>query len=207
MGGGISRGRSPSPVLIDVQALNKTTSAQSTHSEYVVDSPVNTKSPTKQSNKENKAPKNRLTKQPSPLVITPSSAFNKGPVYSYYQLGFDYRQEEDEFTVRNPSSVFYQDSPLVVCVYKVDAGSRTVAAKGVWIAEDTFGTAPPNYLIDYASIEISEFPYSGIFTIRKPNNGWPLGTYVLEMFLDGDLKQRLPFTVIERQLGISKLIS
>ena len=61
-------------------------------------------------------------------------------------------------------------------------GAKIVAS---WIAVDTNGKAPPNYKID--SVEFTAGMITNIVTtnVSKPNNGWPIGKYRVEMTIDG----------------------
>jgi CHAT domain-containing protein len=68
--------------------------------------------------------------------------------------------------------------------------------RGVFVAEDTGGIAPPNY-------RIAEMPYrlsqpgtaAGKFSLSRPNSGWPPGKYRIELYLDDSLARTVPFRI------------
>ena len=75
---------------------------------------------------------------------------------------------------------------------KVKSGDKI---RAVWIAEDVGNVAPKNYKIDEASTTANGPRASGTFTLSKPNKGWPLGKYRVEIY-DGDqLAETVRFTI------------
>jgi hypothetical protein len=73
--------------------------------------------------------------------------------------------------------------------------------KTLWIADNTNNVAPPNYVIEKKEIEITSDIISaneGVtanFSLSKPNNGWPIGSYHVELYIDNKLDQSVKFTV------------
>jgi len=91
-------------------------------------------------------------------------------------------------------SAFKPDTPKVHIRAKlvdVPAGAELMAD---WIAVKAEG-APPNYKIDSAVSRVGKdmTQYHGSFS--KPNTGWPVGTYRVELFIDGKPMKRATFTV------------
>ena len=82
-------------------------------------------------------------------------------------------------------------------MFKVEGASLGATVKGVWIAEDTGGAAPPNYKILEKSLTLP-FINTGSFVITKPNNGWPVGSYRFEIYFGDTLAKTLKFTVKAR---------
>lgn len=83
-----------------------------------------------------------------------------------------------------------------------------------WIAADVGKLAPPNTKITSASltigkeqkkepgtwkfkVSIGKLPviWTGHFSLSRPNAGWPVGKYVAKIYLDGELKKEVPFTI------------
>ena len=73
----------------------------------------------------------------------------------------------------------------------VDQDTKLSAA---WIAEKT-DAAPANYKIDSTDLTAKAGMDEATFTLSKPNNGWPVGKYRLEIYLGGKLVKSMPFSV------------
>jgi hypothetical protein len=59
----------------------------------------------------------------------------------------------------------------------------------VWIAENIVKIAPPDYTIDEASTTATGPDSHGIFTLSRPDNGWALGDYRAEFYVDDALTE------------------
>ena len=66
---------------------------------------------------------------------------------------------------------------------------------GAWIAVDTHGAAPPNYKIDSADLTADGVINTATFSLSKPNNGWPIGKYRVELSVDGKVVGKASFTI------------
>ena len=64
-----------------------------------------------------------------------------------------------------------------------------------WIAEDTNGVAPPNYKIDSATVDVGMLTNVATFSLSKPNSGWPVGKYRVDLFIDGKAASAVHFEV------------
>jgi hypothetical protein len=83
--------------------------------------------------------------------------------------------------------------PEIVYFYQLPPNvSGTVTSR--WIAEDVGDVAPPNYLIDSASVTLDPGA-EGSFTLSRPNRGWPLGKYRMELSVNGELATVEPFVI------------
>jgi hypothetical protein len=66
--------------------------------------------------------------------------------------------------------------------------------KGAWISIDAISV--PNYEIDSAEVKVlRDGPASGHFSLSRPNNGWPVGHYRLDVYVDGRLIGSKGFSV------------
>jgi hypothetical protein len=54
-----------------------------------------------------------------------------------------------------------------------------------WIAEDTHGAAPANYKIDSVALDTGILTNVVTFSLSKPNAGWPVGKYRVDLLIDG----------------------
>ncbi len=98
------------------------------------------------------------------------------------------------FQITKPASQFAVDTPNIYCAWTTDGVDGETVVKSVWIAEDVGKVAPPNYKIDEASLKITDDQH-GSFHISKPNNGWPVGKYRVEIYLGDKLAKTVPFTI------------
>ena len=64
-----------------------------------------------------------------------------------------------------------------------------------WIAIDSHGVAPPNYLIDSADLMSVAKMDSGTFSLSRPTTGFPVGSYRVDIFVNGNLAKSAKFTV------------
>jgi hypothetical protein len=94
----------------------------------------------------------------------------------------------------NPTTQFAPDVPKIFCTWVARGVDGDTAVRGVWIAEDVGDVAPANYKIDEATLKIPGNA-TGTFSLSKPNNGFPIGKYRVEIYLGDDLAKTIPFTV------------
>ncbi|MGZ5092194.1 MAG: hypothetical protein ACXWCY_09065 [Burkholderiales bacterium] len=66
--------------------------------------------------------------------------------------------------------------------------------KAAWIAEKT-QAAPPNYLIDSVELTVGPLMNSASFAMSKPNAGWPLGDYRVELSINRKLVNTVRFKI------------
>lgn len=105
----------------------------------------------------------------------------------------------DKYEIVNPTSEFSPDTAKIYCAWKTEGLKAGTAVRGVWIAENVGNVAPPNYKIDEATFTPPSGTASqGAFALNKPNKGFPVGKYRLEIYLGKDLAKTVPFTVKAR---------
>jgi len=109
-------------------------------------------------------------------------------------LGTDSKEKADGYEIVNATSEFRPDTAKLVCVFKVAGAGIGTSVRGVWIAEDVGPVAPPNYKIDEKSLTLP-FINAGRFSLTKPNGGWPVGAYRLEIYFGDVLAKTVKFTV------------
>ena len=65
-----------------------------------------------------------------------------------------------------------------------------------WFAENVDGV-DPNFLIDEADINVTEESFNGTiyFYFEPPTDGWPTGTYRVEVYFNGALTGTVNFSV------------
>jgi len=66
--------------------------------------------------------------------------------------------------------------------------------KSAWIAEKT-KVAPPNYRIDGTELTRGPLINKVTFTISRPTNGWPVGDYRVDLFINDKAAGSVRFSV------------
>ena len=102
--------------------------------------------------------------------------------------------QTDKYEIVNPMIVFAADTIKIVCVWRAEGVKAGSQLRGAWIAEDVGKVAPPNYKIDEATLNVL-IANQGSFSLSKPNAGFPVGKYRLEIYAGNDLIKTLSFTV------------
>ena len=74
----------------------------------------------------------------------------------------------------------------------VASGSKLTVS---WISVDSGGVAPANYKIDEVSFEIGTIENHVNSSMTKPDAGWPVGTYQVQIAVDGTVKETVDFSV------------
>ena len=104
-----------------------------------------------------------------------------------------------KFEIINPTNVFSPDTPMIYCAWKTQGLKAGTNVRGVWIAEDVGNAAKPNFKIDEATFTPPMGVASaGSFALNKPNKGFPVGKYRLEIYLGSTLAKTVPFTVKQK---------
>ena len=126
----------------------------------------------------------------SAVMATPVGAVETGNI-TYAALGTD---RTAAYKIVNQRDVFARDTPKIVCVWRVKGVKSGTVLKGVWIAGDIGNAAPPNLKIVEKSMTIT-IENEGSLYMTKPTNGWPVGKYRLEIYLNDARVKTLPFTI------------
>jgi uncharacterized RDD family membrane protein YckC len=73
--------------------------------------------------------------------------------------------------------------------------------RAVWVAEQAAGIPSGQTLDDTTSSDAGGTQSQGVFSYPRPPNGWPLGTYRVDLFLNGQFERavRLPWTSAHRR--------
>lgn len=96
-------------------------------------------------------------------------------------------------------TIFPLDLPYVHLVCQSDEVSKGQNIKAIWIAADTKGAAPDNYKIDEKSLLIEEDLgdnkiWTADYKLSKPEAGWPVGSYHVDLYVDKELYKSYNFT-------------
>jgi len=100
------------------------------------------------------------------------------------------------YEIINPGSEFAPDTAKIYCAWKAEGIAAHTQVRGAWIAEDVGTAAKPNFKIDEATFTSQTAGTAvGAFALNKPNRGFPVGKYRLEIYLGQTLAKTVPFTV------------
>ncbi|MDB5561858.1 MAG: hypothetical protein JWN11_1276 [Hyphomicrobiales bacterium] len=92
--------------------------------------------------------------------------------------------------------VFKPDTPKVVLhaeLVELPDGTKVAAD---WIAEKT-DVVPANYKVDSAEIVATSAINEATFSMTKPNAGWPVGDYRVDLSIDGKSAISVKFKIAE----------
>lgn len=81
---------------------------------------------------------------------------------------------------------------LTATMDDVKAGSKVTIT---WVSVDSRGVAPANYKIDTVDLDITEGMNILDGNLTKPTSGWPVGTYRVDLSVDGVILKSVDFEV------------
>lgn len=106
-----------------------------------------------------------------------------------------------------PKESFGPDTAMIYVLWRSEKLKEGQKLKAVWIADNTQITGLKNHKIDQAELTLesgmrgkifSKLPgnfWDGKFTLSKPDKGWPLGSYHVEIYVDDVLVKTIPFKI------------
>ncbi len=89
---------------------------------------------------------------------------------------------------------FSKDTPQLFLEAKVVDVPNGAKFASAWIAEKT-QVAPPNYRIDGKEMKKGPLDNNVWFSLSRPNNGWPVGDYRVDMFINDKAAGSVRFSV------------
>ena len=98
-----------------------------------------------------------------------------------------------------PATAFAPDVPKLYAFFKSKGTEKGEKLRGVWIAEDVGEAAPANTKIDESTLTADEDDFYGAFSLSKPNKGWPIGKYRVEIYDGDELTTTVKFTIGTRK--------
>lgn len=94
-----------------------------------------------------------------------------------------------------PATTFPPNHPKIYVRWQGETLQKGDKIRSVWIAEDVGDVAPKNYKLDEASTTADGPRAFGTFTITKPNKGWPVGKYHVDLYRGDELVETLTFEI------------
>jgi hypothetical protein len=102
---------------------------------------------------------------------------------------------KDEFG--KASTTFSSDTPQIYARWQGQRLRRGATVRAVWIAENIGEDVPPDYKADEASA-IAESPTAhGAFTLSQPEDGWAIGDYRAEFYVDDVLVETVKIKIMK----------
>jgi hypothetical protein len=96
---------------------------------------------------------------------------------------------------KDTQETFRPDAPKIVLHVELLDMENDTKISADWIAEKT-GAAPPNYKIDSSELTANGDDEATL-SLSKPNNGWPVGDYRVDLSIDGKKVKSIKFQVAQ----------
>ena len=96
-----------------------------------------------------------------------------------------------------PSTQFTTNPSLIYALVTGDALQRDDKIRSVWIAEDAGDGSAKEMKIGESTV-VAKTPKDNLtFTLSRPANGWILGTYRVEIYVNDQVATSLAFTIAQ----------
>jgi len=92
------------------------------------------------------------------------------------------------------TDIFAIDAPEIFCSVKLSSAPSDTDVKAEWIYVQGELEGTENFLIDDYTLTAEGTLYLG-FSLTEPDTGWPTGEYKVILYVDGEEKLSVPFTV------------
>jgi hypothetical protein len=93
-----------------------------------------------------------------------------------------------------PQSELPADTPVIYLSADLVDIPATSTITFSWISIDSHGVAPANYTIDKVDLHVGENTEADS-QLSKPTAGWPVGTYRVDLSIDGTVADSAPFSI------------
>jgi len=93
------------------------------------------------------------------------------------------------------TNAFVTTTPMVYAMFKTIGAKHGDKIRAVLIAEDVGDAAPANTKVLETNIDMDGDTDDGDFNFSKPANGWPVGKYRVDVYLNDQLLATAKFTV------------
>jgi hypothetical protein len=92
------------------------------------------------------------------------------------------------------TTTFATDTPKLYAMFKTEGAKTGDKIRGVWIADNVGDAAPKGYKIDERTFTAEGDTSDGEFSLSKPD-GWPVGQYHIEIYVNDELATKMKFTI------------
>jgi hypothetical protein len=98
----------------------------------------------------------------------------------------------------NVKDKFSADAKAIHAVINLADAEAGAVLKGAWVSVDAIET--PNYEIDAVEAKVAaDGEAAAHFSLSVPDNGWPIGNYRFDFYIDGKRVASSPFSIGARQ--------
>ena len=94
-----------------------------------------------------------------------------------------------------PSTTFASNTPKLYAIFKTEGAKTGDKIRGVLIAEDVGDVAPANTKVLETILNVEGDTEAGDFSFSRPTNGWPVGKYRVEVYVNDELATAAKFTI------------
>jgi hypothetical protein len=89
---------------------------------------------------------------------------------------------------------FLSGTPKIYGLWKGDALKAGDIVRALWVAE-SFGYSQKDVTIAEGETTAYKSDDDGIFSLKRPEGGWPIGRYRLELYVHGHLAETVRFAI------------
>lgn len=120
------------------------------------------------------------------LIITACSCEASFTTANYKDLSMA-KMGEDDFTL---TDVFETDTPEIFVLGVLDNAPGTTKIKGEW-----YYLGEEEIFIDSAEMEVEDIKTDFYFNLSIPDDGWPVGSYEVRLYIDDEFQTSVEFEV------------
>jgi hypothetical protein len=96
-----------------------------------------------------------------------------------------------------PMTTFSTDTPEICARWQGTRLRKGAKVKAVWIAQNIGEDFPQDYKVDEASATVESQNAHGAFTLARPEDGWPIGDYRVEFYVDDVLVEAAKLKIVK----------
>src|SRR6267143_5821666 len=94
-----------------------------------------------------------------------------------------------------PSTTFATNTPTLYAIFKTEGAKAGDKIRGVLIAEEVGDVAPANTKVLETILDVEGETEAGDMSFSKPTNGWPVGKYRVEIYVNDEFATTAKFTI------------
>ncbi|MEO5756774.1 MAG: hypothetical protein ABIQ51_07945 [Mesorhizobium sp.] len=130
----------------------------------------------------------------STLVLAIAALMALGFNMAAQAAGFDNIVLSDTKDGDTSQSNFPADIPVIYVSADLVDIAPTSKITFSWVSVDSHGVAPANYTIDKVDLDVGPNNQASS-QLSKPTAGWPVGTYRIDLLVDGTVADSVPFSI------------
>jgi len=112
-----------------------------------------------------------------------------------YAAGFENAVLSAEKDAMESVTSFAPDTPVIYLAADLVDVANGAKVSVSWVSVDSHGAAPPNFTIATVDVPIDNGQDKLTSDLSKPTNGWPIGTYRVDITIDGTVAEAAAFEV------------